>query len=312
VRTRPLGSQGLPISVVGFGAWEAGGSGWGPHRPEDEVVQAMRAGFDAGIDWVDTAELYGRGRSEEVVAKAVRGRDDVAVFTKVAATGSGLHAAGVRKGAEGSLRRLRRDVIDLYQVHWPEDDVALEETWEAMAGLVEDELVRLVGVSNFDRSQIERCEAIRHVDSLQPHFSMLHRAGQDDLFPFCQANGTGVICYGPLAYGLLTGAVTADTRFGPDDWRSGLLGVGYYDELFAPGVLERNLEVVDTLRPVAHRVGVTLAQLALAWVVHQEGVTGAIAGSRSPRHVVEHAEAAEVALGPDALEEIEAALARGR
>lgn len=312
MRERRLGSAGPSISVIGFGAWEAGGGVWGTQRPEDEVVQAMRAGFDAGINWVDTAELYGGGRSEEVVAKAVRGRDDVSVFTKVAPVGSGVDAAGVRRGAEGSLRRLRRDVIDLYQVHWPDEDVALEETWEAMAGLVEDELARFVGLSNFDGSQIERCEAIRHVDSVQPHFSMLHRSGQDDLFPFCRANGSGVICYGPLGFGLLTGAITPDTRFGPDDWRSGRLGIGYYDELFAPGAFERNLEVVAALRPVAQRLGLTLAQLALGWVVHQDGVTGAIAGSRSPRHVVENAAAADVELGPDDLEEIEAALARGR
>ena len=259
---------------------------------------------------MDTDELYGGGRSQELVGRAVRGRDDVAVFTKVAPTGSGAHAAGVRKGAEGSLRRLRRDVIDLYQVHWPDPQIPLEETWEAMAELVEDELVRFVGLSNFGREQIERCEAIGHVDSLQPHFSMLHRAGREELFPFCGGNGTGVICYGPLAYGLLTGAITAETRFGPDDWRSGLLGVGYYDELFAPAVLARNLEIVASLRPVADRLGVTLAQLALAWVVHQEGVTGAIAGSRSPRHVVDNAAASDVELGPDDLEEIEAALER--
>jgi aryl-alcohol dehydrogenase-like predicted oxidoreductase len=306
-----LGSEGPELSVIGFGAWEAGGSGWGAPRPEQDVLGAMDAAFGAGMTWVDTAELYGGGRSEELVGRAVRGRDDVAVFTKVAPNGSGVDARGVRRGAEGSLRRLRRDVIDLYQVHWPDPRVALEETWEAMAELVEDQLVRHVGVSNFDRHQIERCEAIRHVDAVQPHFSLLHRDGRQELFPFCQANGTGVLCYGALAFGLLTGAVTAETRFGPDDWRSGTQGVGYYDELFVPDALERNLEVVARLRPVADRLGVTLAQLALAWVLHQEGVTGAIAGSRSPGHVAENAAAGDVELAPDDLEEIEAALPRG-
>ena len=307
---RRLGSSGPEISVVGFGAWEAGGVGWGAGPPEDEVVGAMRAGFEAGVDWVDTAELYGGGRSEEVVGKAVEGWDEVLVFTKVAPDGSGVDAASVRKGAEGSLRRLGRDVIDLYQVHWHDGRVPLEETWEAMAGLVEDGLVRWVGVSNFHRAQIERCEAIRHVDSLQPHFSMLHQEGRHDLLPFCSDNGTGVICYGPLAYGLLTGAVTAETTFGPDDWRSGGLGVGYYQELFAPGVLERNLEIVGELKAVADRVGVTLAQLALAWVLHQKGVTGAIAGSRSRGHVVENAEAGTVQLGDGHLADIEAIVDR--
>ncbi len=308
MQSRRLGSEGPEISLIGFGAWEAGGSGWGRPVPEDQVLSAMTAAFDSGMTWVDTAEIYGEGRSEELVGKAVRGREDVAVFTKVAPGASGVDARSVRRAAEASLRRLRRDVIDLYQVHWPSRQVALEETWEAMAELVEDQLVRHVGLSNFGQDQIERCEAIRHVDSLQHHFSLLHQAGREDLFPFCQANGTGVICYGPLAYGLLTGVITAETEFDTDDWRSGSRGFSYYDELFAPGVIGRNLEVVDALRPVAARVGVTLAQLALAWVVHQHGVTGAIAGSRSAGHVAENAEAGAVELGPDDLAEIEGVL----
>lgn len=311
MRMRRLGSAGPEISVIGYGAWEAGGVGWGPNPPEGEVLRAFGAGFDAGITWVDTAELYGGGRSEELVGRALRGRDDVLVFTKVAPDGSGVDARGVRRAAEASLRRLGRDAIDLYQVHWHDGRVPLEETWEAMAGLVDDGLTRWIGVSNFTRAQIERCEAIAHVDSLQPHFSMLHRQGREDLLPFCRDNGTGVICYGPLAYGLLTGAVTADTRFGPDDWRGGGAGVGYYDDLFAPGVLERNLAVVAALRPVTDRLGVTLAQLALAWAVHQAGVTGAIAGSRSARHVVENAAAGSVDLDGKDLEEIEGVLAAG-
>ena len=308
---RPLGSGGPEISVTGFGAWEAGGVGWGANPPEEQILRAMSVAFDAGMNWVDTAELYGGGRSEELVGRALAGREDVLVFTKVAPDGSGVHAAGVRKGVEGSLRRLQRDVIDLYQVHWHAEQVPLEETWEAMARLVDEGLVRHIGVSNFSRSRIERCEAIRHVDSQQPHFSMLHQEGRHDLLPFCAENGTGVICYGPLAYGLLTGAISRDTRFDPDDWRAGGHGVGYYDELFAPGRLERNLEVIDALRPVAARLGVTVAQLALAWVVHQAGVTGAIAGSRSPNHVRENAEAGALVLSEQDLAEIEAALPGG-
>lgn len=296
--------------MIGFGAWEAGGVGWGPGPPEEKVLGAMHAGFDAGITWVDTAELYGGGRSEEVVGQAMKGRDDLLVFTKVAPDGSGVDSAGVRKGAEGSLRRLGRDVIDVYQVHWHDERVPLEETWEAMARLVEDELVRFAGVSNFSETQIQRCEAIMHVDSLQPHFSLLHQEGRGDLFPFCRANGTGIVCYGPLAYGLLTGVVTRDTRFGPDDWRSGGLGVGYYDELFAPAVLEANIAIVEDLRAIADGLGMTLAQLALAWVLHQEGVAGAIAGSRSAQHMAENAAAGSLELGADDLEEIEVVLAK--
>ena len=305
MRKRKLGSEGPEISIIGFGTWEAGGTGWGEQVSDEQVVTALRTGFDAGINWVDTAEVYGDGRSEEIVGKAVRGRDDVLVFTKVATERSGLDAAGVRRGAEGSLERLGVDAIDLYQVHWPWGDVPMEETWEAMAKLVEDGLVRYVGVSNFDRDLIQLCEKIRHVDSLQPHFSLLHRKGRDELFPFCAANGTGVICYGPLAYGLLTGAITKDTEFADDDWRAGKMGIGYYDHFFAPGPFERNLAVVDALKEVAGDLGIELPQLALAWVVHQEGVTGAIAGSRSPEHVVENAEAGAIELGDDDLARIE-------
>jgi aryl-alcohol dehydrogenase-like predicted oxidoreductase len=175
--------------------------------------------------------------------------------------------------------------------------------------LVDDGLVRHVGVSNFDRELIDRCEALRHVDSLQPQFSMLHQRGRE-LFEYCESKGTGVICYGPLAYGLLTGAVTRDTEFADDDWRSGKGGMSnYYNALFAPGVKERHLERVDELKKVADRLGLTLAQLALAWVWQQEGVTGPIAGSRSPEHVAENAGAGDVSLTPADLAEIDSILA---
>jgi aryl-alcohol dehydrogenase-like predicted oxidoreductase len=313
MNNRRLGSQGPEISTVGFGAWEAGGRAWGPNPPDDQTVEAMRAAVDAGMSWIDTAEVYGRGRSEELVGRAVKDRDDVLVFTKLAPkpTGSGFDAAGVRAGAEASLKRLGREVIDVYQLHWPDESIPLEETWEAMAGLVDNGVVRWIGVSNFARSQIERCEAIRHVDSLQPHFSMLWQEGRHDLYPFCESNGTGVIAYGPLAYSLLTGAVTEETEFGPDDWRGGGHGMSAYDKLFAPGVIEKNLAIVDRLRPIADRKGITLAQLALAWVIHQQGITAAIAGSRSPDHVRENAGAGFLSLELKELEEVEDVLSRG-
>jgi aryl-alcohol dehydrogenase-like predicted oxidoreductase len=283
---------------------------WGPNPPDEQVIEAMTTAFDAGIDWIDTAEVYGGGRSEELVAEAVSGRDEVMVFTKLAprGAGSGFDPKGVRAGAEKSLGRLRRDVIDLYQLHWPDGSIPVEETWEAMAQLVDDGLVRHLGVSNFNRSLIERCQKVRHVDSLQPHFSMLRQEARSELLPFCESNGTGVIAYGPLAFGLLTGAVTRETEFSDDDWRSGKHGMGYYESLFAPGVLERNLDVVDALRPVAERLGCSLPQLALTWVFHQKGVTGAIAGSRSPGHVRENAEAGSLDLSRDDLEEIDGLL----
>lgn len=311
MRVRKLGSSGPEISVIGYGAWEAGGMAWGSNPPEEETIDAMRAAFDAGVNWVDTAEVYGGGRSEELVGRAVVGRD-VLVFTKVAPkpAGSGFDAGGVRAGAEASLRRLGRDVIDVFQLHWPDRGIVVEETWEAMARLVDEGLVRWIGVSNFSSELVARCEGIRHVDSLQPHFSMLHREGRDDLFLRCERAGTGVIAYGPLAYGLLTGVFDETTTFSDDDWRSGKHGIGAYDELFAPEPFRRNLATVEALRPVAERKGLTLAQLALAWVVHQRSVTAAIAGSRSPQHVRDNAGAGDVELTPKELEELEALLGR--
>lgn len=293
--------------MVGFGAWEAGGDMWGPNPSDEQVIGAIRAGLDSGITWIDTAEVYGDGTSEELVGRAVEGRRDALVIaTKVAPRpdGSGFRRDEVRVACEGSLKRLTTDRIDLYQLHWRDDRVPVEETWEAMAGLLDDGLVRAIGVSNFDQDLIERCEAIRHVDSLQPHFSML-RLGNRDLIKWCGARGTGVVAYAPLGYGLLTGAISKDTRFHPRDWRS------RGGRMFGPGKFERSLAVVDALRPIAERMGLTLAQLALAWTFHQPGVTAAIAGSRNPDHVRQNAAAGDVQLDQATLDEIEEILSLG-
>jgi aryl-alcohol dehydrogenase-like predicted oxidoreductase len=309
MRTRKLGSHGPEISVIGFGAWEAGGMAWGPNPPDEQTIRAMQTSFENGMTWIDTAEAYGGGRSEELVGRAIRGRE-VMVFTKLAPkpSGSGFDAEGVRTGAEASLRRLGVDVIDLYQLHWPDRSIPVEETWSAMASLVDDGLVKWIGVSNFPIESIRRCEQIQHVDSLQPAFSLLDRRPLEELLPFCESNGTGVIAYGPLAYGLLTGAITRDTVFGDDDWRGGGHGQGQYEKLFAPGKLEDNIAIVERLRPIADRLGITPAQLALAWVCHQGGVTGAIAGSRSPDHVAENAGGGDVDLEAKDLDEIDSIL----
>jgi methylglyoxal reductase len=310
VKMRRLGTDGPEISVIGFGAWEAGGMAWGPNPPDEQTIKAMHAGFDNGMNWIDTAEVYGGGRSEELVGEAARDRPNAMVFTKVAPrpAGSGFRPEEVRRAAQNSAKRLGRDVIDLLQLHWRNGSVPIEDTWGAMTSLVEEGLVRHIGVSNFDRELIDRCESIRHVDSLQPQFSMLHQKGRE-LFEYCASKGTGVICYGPLAYGLLTGAITKETRFSDDDWRSGKGGMSnYYNALFAPGVKERHLDKVDALKKVAERLGITLAQLALAWVWHQDGVTGAIAGSRSPEHVAENAGAGDVSLNASDLAEIDSVL----
>jgi aryl-alcohol dehydrogenase-like predicted oxidoreductase len=307
MRRRRLGSQGPEMSVIGFGAWEAGGgSEWGEAPPEEQILEAIAAIFDCGIDWIDTAEVYGNGRSEELVAKAVGGRrDEILIASKVAPSpsGSGFRPDQVRSACEGSLRRLQTDRLDLYQLHWPDDTgVPLEDTWGAMASLVDDGLVRYIGVSNFDQALIGRCEAIRHVDSLQQEFSML-KPQDADLIRWCGERGTGVLSYGPLAFGLLTGAITAETAFGDGDFRADEES----DALFGSG-FERNLAAVERLRPIAERLGISLAQLALAWNVHQPGVTVAIAGSRNADHVRSNAAAGDVELDEPTRSELDAVL----
>ncbi|HKE54679.1 MAG TPA: aldo/keto reductase [Actinomycetota bacterium] len=309
MRRRRLGSHGPEMSVIGFGAWEAGGgSEWGTAPPEEQTLKAITAVFDCGIDWIDTAEVYGDGRSEELVARAVGGRrDEILILSKVApvSEGSGFRPEQVRSACERSLRRLRTDRIDLYQLHWPDETgVPLEDTWGAMASLADDGLVRHIGVSNFDRPLIERCEAIRHVDSLQQEFSMLQQRDRE-LIGWCGDQGIGVLSYGPLAFGLLTGAITAETVFAEGDFRTD----GESDALFGSG-FETSLASVERLRPIAERLGISLAQLALAWNVHQPGVTVAIAGSRNPEHVRSNAAAGDLELDDATRSELDAVVSQ--
>jgi len=315
MRTARLGTRGPELSVIGFGAWELGAADFlGPAPPRDQMVDAVKTAIDSGIDWIDTAEVYGDGRSEEVVGLAIQGRrDEVLLATKVAPApdGSGFRPEEVRRACTESLRRLRTGRIDLYQLHWPDEDgVPVEETWGAMGALVDEGLVRWIGLSNFDRALIERCEAVRHVDSLQQEFSMLVLDDRE-LIRWCGEQGIGVVSYGPLGYGLLTGAITAETRFDPKDFRSGYDAWEYWQRLFAPGRLERSLAVVDAMRPIAERLGVTPGQLALAWNVQQPGVTSAIAGSRDPEHVRSNAAAGDLELDEATLAELDALLSLG-
>jgi aryl-alcohol dehydrogenase-like predicted oxidoreductase len=308
MRTRRLGTEGPEISVVGYGAWEAGGTAWGPNESDEAVIGAIRAALDAGIDWIDTAEVYGDGVSEGLVGRAVQGRRDaVTIASKVAPQpeGSGFRPEHVRAACDGSLARLGVDELDLYQLHWPDGTgIPVEDTWGAMTELQDAGKVRAIGVSNFDRETIERCLAIRHVDSLQPEFSMLDRRNAD-LIRWCGEQGIGVVSYGPLAYGLLTGAIGPDTTFAEGDWRGRPQDEGPFADL--PG----SLAIVDRLRPVAERIGCTLAQLALAWNAHQPGVTSAIAGSRNAEHVRTNAGAGDVELDAATLAELDEILDAG-
>jgi aryl-alcohol dehydrogenase-like predicted oxidoreductase len=307
MRVRKLGSNGPEISVVGYGAWEAGGTAWGPNESEDVVIEAIRAGLDAGIDWIDTAEVYGDGVSERLVGRAIAGRDEVTIASKVAPKpeGSGFRPQEVRKACDASLGRLGIERIDLYQLHWPDETgVPIEDTWGAMTELQDIGKVRSIGVSNFDRTLIERCLSIRHVDSLQPEFSMLDRRNAE-LIRWCGEEGIGVVSYAPLAYGLLAGRIDRTTTFQPGDWRGEPQDEGPFADL------EGSLAIVERLRPVAERVGCELGQLALAWNVHQPGVTAAIAGTRNADHARTNAEAGDIELDGATLAELDRILEVG-
>ncbi|MEO8422471.1 MAG: aldo/keto reductase [Actinomycetota bacterium] len=294
------------MSVIGFGAWEAGGDAWGANESEETVIGAMRAGVDAGMDWIDTAEVYGKGVSERLVGRAVADRrDQVLVATKLGPVpeGSGFLPDQVRAGCEGSLSRLGIDVIDLYQLHWPDSTgVPIEDTWSAMGELQDAGKVRFIGVSNFDRGLIERCEAIRHVDSLQQEFSML-ALDDRELIRWCGEQGTGVVSYGPLGFGLLTGKISREQAVSASDWRR-----AEDDGPFTDQKLDRDLAIVESLRPIAEPLGITMAQLALAWNAAQPGVTSAIAGSRDPDHARDNAAAGDVELDAQTLSDIDVVL----
>jgi aryl-alcohol dehydrogenase-like predicted oxidoreductase len=291
---RRLGRDGPELSVVGVGAWAIGGPwrfGWGP-QDDDESIAALHKAFDAGVTWVDTAAVYGLGHSEEVVGQVLRERaGGELVFTKCGRPWYGrehneptydLRPETIRFELEQSLKRLGTDHVDLYQFHWPDTTTGtpVEESWGTMAELVTEGKVRWAGVCNFDVGLLERCQRIRHVDSLQPPYSLLDRAAADELIPWCAANGTGVIGYSPLGSGLLSGSFDAQRArdLPAGDWRRG-------SPEFQEPALSRNLALAERLEPVAERHGVPVAAVAVAWVLATPGVTGAIVGARRPSQV---------------------------
>jgi aryl-alcohol dehydrogenase-like predicted oxidoreductase len=312
MQQRQLGSHGPKLTTIGFGAWAVGGpSGkfnWGPQE-DSESIAAIHAALDQGINWIDTAAIYGFGHSEEVVGRALRDRRGQAliatkcgrVWDAAGNVGYGLRPESMRRELENSLQRLGVDVIDLYQIHWPDPDTPIEESWGQMARFVEQGKVRYIGVSNFDVPLLERCEAIRHVDSLQPPFSLLRRDVEAEILPFCAAHGIGVVPYSPMQSGLLSGTFDV-RRLAPSDWRN---NSPYFQE---PN-LSRNLALVERLRPIADRHGKTVGQLAVAWVLSNPAVTSAIVGARRPEQVAENVGAAGWTLTESELAEIEAAQA---
>jgi aryl-alcohol dehydrogenase-like predicted oxidoreductase len=317
---RPLGNAGPELSTVGFGSWAVGGPwkfGWGP-VDDDESIAAIRHAIERGVNWIDTAAVYGLGHSEEVVGEAIkpfRSGEDVFVFTKCGRRSVGgpegtiendLRPFSIRQECEDSLRRLGVERIDLFQIHWPDwtTGTALEESWATMAELVDEGKVRWAGVCNFDVEQLARCETIRHVDSVQPPLSLLARGARSTVVPWAAQHGTGVIVYSPMGSGMLTGAFDAAriARLDPDDWRR-------HSPLFSEPLLSRNLALVDRLRPLADRLETTLPALAVAWTLAQPGVTAAIVGARLPRHVDGWLPGADLELGESELREIDEALA---
>lgn len=315
IRTRTLGYSGLPITTIGLGTWAMGGGdwkfGWGVQNDADSV-RAIQAGLDAGINWIDTAAIYGHGRSEEIVGQAIKGRrNGVVVATKCGRVwegdsreiGKSLRRDSVLAECDASLRRLGVDVIDLYQIHWPEPDEQVEEGWAAIADLIKAGKVRFGGVCNFSVEQLDRAQAIHPIASQQPPYSMLKRDIEAQIVPWCIANKVGILAYSPMQAGLLTGAFTREraTALSSDDWRS-------RSPFFTEPQLSVNLRIVDGLRPIAKRLGITVAQLALAWVLRLDVVTSAIAGARRPEQIQETVQAGSVALSDDVIAEIETLL----
>jgi len=319
---RPLGKSGIEITTVGFGAWAAGGGGWafgwGP-QDDDASVAAIHRAVALGVNWIDTAAVYGLGHSEEVVGRAVRelpAGERPMVFTKC-----GLHwddsqpmskparrqdPESIPKECETSLRRLGLERIDLFQFHWPDESgFAAEDSWAALLELVEQGKIRAAGVCNYDVALLERCEAVGHVTSLQPPFSLVRRGIGAEQLPWCAEHGTGVIVYSPMQAGLLTERFSEErvAKLAEDDWRRKA-------PFFQPPALEANLALRDALKPIAIRRGVSTGAVAVAWTLAWPGISGAIVGARSAEQVEGWIGAADLELEAAELDEIAAAIER--
>lgn len=315
--TTQLGSTGMEISRIGFGAWAIGGGkweyGWGPQDDEESEAAIGRA-LELGVNWIDTAAAYGFGRSEEVVGRALRGvADRPLVFTKTSLVDGGggkvvncLKRDSVLAEAEASLRRLKVDAIDLYQLHWPDPDPDIEEGWAALAELRDQGLVRHIGVSNFSVEQLRRAQSIARVETLQPPYSLVERDVETEILPFAEREGIGVIAYSPMGSGLLTGAMTRERIAAlPDsDWRK-------RGRAFTEPALTRNLATVERIRAVAARRDTTPGSVAIAWVLRHPAVHGAIVGFRRPDQVDPLLDGATLSLSDEEAAEIEGAMSSG-
>jgi len=313
MKTRKLGHSDLNITPIGLGAWAIGGSdwqfGWG-HQDDADSIAAIHRALELGINWIDTAAVYGLGHSEEVVAKALAAWPGQRPYllTKCARLWNekrqittSLKAGSIRQECESSLRRLRIDTIDLYQIHWPAADPAeTEEGWTEMANLQKQGKVRWIGVSNFNLEQLRRARAIAPITSLQPPYSLIRRDVERDILPYCQQNGVGVIVYSPMGSGLLTGAMTQEraAALPPEDWRT-------RSSEFKDPKLSQNLAIADRLRAVAKRHGCSPGEVAIAWTLRHPAVTGAIVGARNANQVDGVVRGADLQLTAAEISEIE-------
>jgi aryl-alcohol dehydrogenase-like predicted oxidoreductase len=316
MKTRQLGVSELAITPIGLGTWAIGGgnweSGWGSQDDEESIATIHRA-MDMGVNWIDTAAVYGLGRSEEVVGRALQGVSQRPyIFTKCSLiwdeqrkVSSSLKKASVKREAEASLRRLQIERIDLYQIHWPNPDTEIEEGWTALAELQREGKVRALGVSNFSVSQMQRVQQIAPITSLQPPYSLLDRAIEEEILPFCQRERIGVIAYSPMASGLLSGKMTRArvAALPSDDWRS-------HSAQFAEPQLSRSLYLVETLRDIGARHGRTAGEVAIAWTLRRPEVTGAIVGARRPEQLDGVIGAGGFRLSAEEIDEIAAAQVR--
>lgn len=311
MQTRQLGNSDLNITPLGVGAWAMGGADWAfawGAQEDDASIRAIHAALDAGMNWIDTANVYGLGHSEEVVAKALAGRADKPyVFTKCARVwdenrriGRSLKADTVRRECEASLRRLNTDVIDLYQIHWPEPEEEVEEGWATLVKLKEEGKVRWIGVSNFNVDQMRRVQTIAPITSLQPPYSLIRREVEPEILPYCAEQKIGVLAYSPMGSGLLTGAMTRErvANLPEDDWRR-------RGPQFQEPLLTRNLKLADRLKEIGARHNRNAGEVAIAWVLRKPVVTGAIVGIRSAEQVAGVIGAMEFRLSKDEIDEIE-------
>jgi aryl-alcohol dehydrogenase-like predicted oxidoreductase len=309
MRTRQFGRTDMQITPIGLGAWAMGGGNWefswGP-QDDKTSINTIKHALALGINWIDTAAVYGLGHSEEIVGKAIKGRERPYIFTKCSRVwdergriSGSLKAYSIRRELEASLRRLQVDYVDLYQIHWPDPEEDIEEGWSTLVRLKEEGKTRHIGVSNFNVEQLRRIERIAPVETLQPPYSLIRREAEKEILPYCREHNIGVIVYSPMMSGLLSGRMTRERiqKLPEDDWRK-------RDDEFQEPRLSRNLALQELLSNIAYPHNVSAGVVAVAWTLENPAVSGAIVGARSPQQIEELIPAAEFRLSESEMKQI--------